>query len=362
MKRSLAPAFSSKALSEQEPSIQHSVDRFVEKIGSLGGSSKGINLTVWYGMVAFDILGEMAFGESFGSMQHGQPHFWQLLISKHLFLITLIDNLRRYSYARWFIRFILPKYTSSTRKKHLNYSRQRVADRVTNRSARKDFLTKVIEKVDSGEINKEELTAHASTLVIAGGETVATFLAATTFYLCKFPEFQRKLQQELHANFKSYGDISATAALQLPYLQAVINEGLRIYPPGSQGFPRISPGAIVDGKWVPPGVEVYTSAWSVTHDERNFHLPHNFIPSRWLDSSCTDVKHASQPFSLGPRGCLGRNFANVEISLMLAKLFYTYSLELVDNRLDWEGQSRLHVMWWKPDLNVKIIKQATESL
>lgn len=92
---------------------------------------------------------------------------------------------------------------------------------------------------------------------IAGGETVATFLAATTFYLCKFPDCQRKLQKELQANFGNYHDITATTTLQLPYLQAVIKEGLRIYPPGSQGFPRISPGASVDGRWVPPGVSLF---------------------------------------------------------------------------------------------------------
>ncbi len=52
--------------------------------------------------------------------------------------------------------------------------------------------------------------------------------------------------------------------------------------------------------------EVYTSAWTVTHDPRYFHDPENFIPERWLDPNCTDVKEASQPFSLGTRGCLGR--------------------------------------------------------
>lgn len=72
MKRSLAAAFSNKALGDQESIIHDSVDRFLERIQNLGSSSKGINLTEWYGMVAFDILGEMAFGESFGSIQDGK--------------------------------------------------------------------------------------------------------------------------------------------------------------------------------------------------------------------------------------------------------------------------------------------------
>lgn len=52
--------------------------------------------------------------------------------------------------------------------------------------------------------------------------------------------------------------------------------------------------------------EVYTSAWTVTHDERNFPEATKFKPERWLDADAVDVKEASQPFSLGSRGCLGR--------------------------------------------------------
>lgn len=89
---------------------------------------------------------------------------------------------------------------------------------------------------------------------IAGGETVSTFLAAVTYHLLTKPETYRKLHQEIRARYGKYDDIDASTALQLPYLQAVIHEGLRIYPPGSQGFPRVSPGTEVDGVYVPAGV------------------------------------------------------------------------------------------------------------
>ena len=89
---------------------------------------------------------------------------------------------------------------------------------------------------------------------IAGGETVATFLAATTFHLLRNVAVYRKLQAEIRGRFKTYTEITNSTAQTLPYLQAVISEGLRIYPPGSQGFPRISPGAAIDGVWVPAGV------------------------------------------------------------------------------------------------------------
>lgn len=71
MKRSLAPAFSAKALSEQEQIVHETIDVFVEKLGKIGGpNSSGLNMTKWYEMIAFDVLGEMV-GESFGSVGDG---------------------------------------------------------------------------------------------------------------------------------------------------------------------------------------------------------------------------------------------------------------------------------------------------
>ena len=89
---------------------------------------------------------------------------------------------------------------------------------------------------------------------IGGGETVSTFFAATTFYLCKTPETIQRLRREVRSRYAKYEEIDAQSAMQLPYLQAVIQEGLRIYPPASQGFPRTSTGAFVDGIWIPKGV------------------------------------------------------------------------------------------------------------
>lgn len=144
--------------------------------------------------------------------------------------------------------------------------------RLSSRAGKKDFLTSLVEKVRNGEVDKEEMTAHVSTLAwverfacafifmvlmshrIAGGETVSTFLAGTTFFLLKNQAVLKKLTAEIRGAFGSLDGIEAQKAQQLSYLQAVINEGLRIYPPGSQGFPRVSPGFELHGEFIPPGV------------------------------------------------------------------------------------------------------------
>jgi hypothetical protein len=72
MRKSLSSAFSTKALTEQESIVTEIIDVFVSRLGELGGTgTEGLNMTKWYEMVAFDILGAMAFGESFGSVEMG---------------------------------------------------------------------------------------------------------------------------------------------------------------------------------------------------------------------------------------------------------------------------------------------------
>ncbi|KAL0938283.1 benzoate 4-monooxygenase cytochrome p450 [Colletotrichum truncatum] len=353
MRKSLSAAFSTKALVQQERIVHTCVDNFIQRLRSEGNSQEGLNMTKWFEMIAFDILGEMAFGESFHCIETGKPHFWSDMIVEHLFFVTVLDNLRRFPLLAAIGKVLLPKLTVSVRDRHSGYSRDKVQRRLRRRSSRQDFLTNISEKVKAGEISQEEMTAHASTLVIAGGETVATFLAAVTYFLLSNPTVYRRLQMEIRGRYTSLSEITATSAQQLPYLQAVISEGLRLYPPGSQGFPRTCPGTTIDGHWVPKGAEVYTSAWTVTHDENNFHEPYAFKPERWLGSHGQDILEASQPFSLGPRGCLGKNFAFVEINLILAKMHFAYDLELIDKDLDWLNQSHMHVMWWKPAVNIR---------
>jgi Cytochrome P450 len=147
MKTSLSAAFSTKALLERESIVAKVVDSFVSRVGKEGGpGSQGMNMTKWFEMVAFDILGEMAFGESFHSIEHGQhprlkierreetnagnhlgkPHFWSELILEHLFFITVADNLRRFPLVPTLARLVFPS-SVAIRNKHTGFTRDRVA-------------------------------------------------------------------------------------------------------------------------------------------------------------------------------------------------------------------------------------------
>ncbi|CAG8976723.1 hypothetical protein HYALB_00012521 [Hymenoscyphus albidus] len=254
MRRILSSAFSQRGLLEQEKLVGMTIDEFVTILGEKGGKdSQGLNMTKWYKIVGFDILGKMAFGESFHCLENGKTHFWSDLIEEHLYLITLIDNLSRLPLLATMAKIFFPS-TLVVQNQNSAFSRKQVEKRLGSKTARKDFLTNLVEKVRNGEVEKEEMSAHVSTLAIAGGETVSTFLAGTTFFLLKNLTTMQKSVDEIRGAFSLYEEIDAQKAQRLPYLQAVINEGLRLFPPGSQVFPRVSPGFNLHGKFIPQGV------------------------------------------------------------------------------------------------------------
>ena len=81
--------------------------------------------------------------------------------------------------------------------------------------------------------------------------------------------------------------------------------------------------------------------------------PERFIPERWLEGSgYNDLKEASKPFELGPRVCLGINLAYLEMRIILAKLVWLFEWELLKD-VDWEAETKMYVLWQKPELKVR---------
>ena len=128
------------------------------------------------------------------------------------------------------------------------------------------------------------------------------------------PHAYKRLAEEIRTTFKTPEDIGFTALQQLTYMNACIDEGLRIFPSIPTGLTRTVPkgGDTVAGEFIPGGTTVSVYAWAATHSPLNFVQPEEFIPERWIDARYdTDKKDASQPFSLGPRGCIGKHLSYV---------------------------------------------------
>lgn len=104
-----------------------------------------------------------------------------------------------------------------------------------------DFSTKMLEAMKKGSIDEEEVIVNMPVLVVAGSETTATALSGITYYLLKYPETYRRLTEEIRSKFDSPDEVNMVRAGELKYLAAVIEEGLRMYPPETTIIPVLFP-------------------------------------------------------------------------------------------------------------------------
>lgn len=354
-KRFLSHAFSSKALSDHVPTIQYYSDLFVERMREHGTRPGGMNMTEWFNWFTFDVIGDLAFGESFHCLESAKGHFWVSVVLNHSSTISVKDILRRF----WLLAPLVRRAMSSKgaaegRIKHYNYSALKTQERMNTKTDRKDFMSYLLDQQDpDGVLNQSFLTVSASTFVVAGSETTASALAGTTYWILKTPAAHAKLVAELRSHFQSAADITAASSQGLPYLTGCIEEGLRVFPPAPNGAPRVSPGAEIDGFYVPKGTVCSTHPVAMNRDPKYFHDPDAFLPERWCGNDKGDRLEASQPFLIGPRACIGRNLAYMEMRLLLAKMFYGFELRLHDEGLDWDGETTIRTFWRKPDLMVE---------
>lgn len=163
-------------------------------------------------------------------------------------------------------------------------------------------------------------------LIIGASDTIKVFFIGVTYFLMRNPDCLAKLTDEIRGTFSSSDERTGDATAGLEYLKAVIEEGLCMWPNVPAGMSREVPkgGSQISGYHVPAGTSVRVSAWSVNYDPNYWHEPRSFNPERWISEGFGDRKEASQPFSLGPRGCLGMNLACIEMRVVLAKMAFAY--------------------------------------
>ena len=211
-------------------------------------------------------------------------------------------------------------------------------------TAKGDFFSHVLK----GELTEDQLASHASVFMVAGAETIAIVLTGTTTFLAQNPRAFNKLKDEVRCAFKDSAEIDGETTGRLPYLKAVIEEGLRLFPPVS-GLPRVSPGETIDGTYIPKGVVVMAETRVMARDPRNFPDPDAFKPERWIDEKQSfDRRLTNLAFYMGPRGCMGLQMAQVEMRIVLAKLVFAFDWDLVNPDFDLLGQCRQLVQTQRP--------------
>lgn len=165
------------------------------------------------------------------------------------------------------------------------------------------------------------------------------------YQLLKHPECMKKLRQEVDETLDEDEEIAPYEKVKyLPYLRAVLDESLRMYPPISHGLTRETPaeGSEIAGEFIPGGTTVSVSSFIAHRDPVMFPEPEKYNPERWLGEAGKELGPYFIAFSAGARGCIGRNIAYLEQTVLLASMLHRYDFEFAQpgfepGRYEWQN-------------------------
>ncbi|KAH6876811.1 cytochrome P450 monooxygenase [Thelonectria olida] len=353
-RRILAQVFSDQALKGVEERILGHIRHFCRELSGNGlvphSELQGpkdewgsvLDMAAFCDYLAFDIISSLCYGESFNMLGSSglrhlpnivsaisrrnaicfvQPIVWRARLD-HLFLASLSARVKAFS--AW-VR------EKAERRTQLGSS-------ITQKDCFHYMLNAEDPETGKGFSDKE-LWCESLQLIIAGSDTTAVALSAVFFHLLHNPKILARLTQEVRSTFSNDEDIRSGQRLNsCTYLRACIQEALRRAPPVTGLAPRqVLPGGITVGSnRFPEGTIIGTPIYTIHHNRAYFPEPFVYKPERWivdLDHGWTKesvdlARSAFSPFSIGPRSCIAKNMAWMELTITVARTLYLYDMKL----------------------------------
>ncbi|KAG5970480.1 hypothetical protein E4U55_001665 [Claviceps digitariae] len=374
-RRVLSHAFSDSAMKEMQRYILSNVRTFCEQIGLDSGSGSGTrlddakgwtrprNMSDWCNYLAMDILGDLSFGKAFHMLEKPDNRFALELVeaatTRHLICGTMpiVDKLR-------VDKILFPKLAAG-RARYMAYSKGQLTERTKlgEETDRRDFFYYLLRARDPETglgFTTPELWGESNLLIIAGSDTTSTAMAATLFYLVRNPHALERLTHEIRSKFSHVEEIVHGALLgSCTYLRACIDEAMRLSPSVGGILPReVLPGGMTihidsdpdsgsgsgsgsgsESHTLPQGTVVGVPHYTIHHNQTYYPHPYNYLPERWLrdqlnpltgtpttDQAVQLAQSAFCPFSVGPRGCIGKGLAYLEMTTTIARTIYLYDM------------------------------------
>ncbi|KAK6386250.1 Sir2 histone deacetylase Hst2 [Exophiala oligosperma] len=360
-RRVISHAFADKSLRQQEQLLKSWADKLRTFLRQKIEAGETIDMVRAYNYTTFDVMADLTFAEPLYMLDKSEYVPWVETIFKAIRISTRIRAIKSLGKSIGaFINILFMRIPSINKRRleHWGYTAKRVDKRLAQTPVRPDLWTRILES--GGDPHAPESSfpigehhAIAAIFMIGGTETTATSLSGTTYYLLRNPEWMEKLKTELRSRFKSLEDIQFDQLTKLPILTACLKEGLRMYPPVPIGFPRAaSSNCMIQDRFVPEGTSICVSQLATYRSESLFKHADEFRPERWLGDPefAGDVLTALEPFSVGPRNCVGKNLAWHELRLLLTTVLVHFDLELCPESKDWNNQ-KVYISLHDPDFD-----------
>ncbi|KAI9708933.1 MAG: hypothetical protein M1820_003627 [Bogoriella megaspora] len=373
IRRFMDPAFSERAVLQQEPILQRHVDLCMRKIRdrlSTQGKTM-VNIVDWFNFTLFDIIGDLSFGESFSCLEKCEYEDWMAQMAAAIKLHYLSINLRYYPFInnllKYLAGFLIPKDIIKKQEDYRQRSAAKLERRLSPNSAidRPDIVSQLLRSEDRAEgLTPDEVTLNCMLFINAASETTATVLTGVINNLLQNPDSLLKLQNEVR-EFPLSSALTLRALKQLPYLNSVLKEALRMCNPNPIGHMRITPpkGGMVAGHYVPGNTMLTVQPLALSYSAEQFYEPGIWHPERWLQGAESDPRSpyyhdnrkGVRAFGWGPYNCAGEPLGWAWMRLILAKLVWTFDLKRSDTPSS-------YIAWDKQEVFAIVIKHRLDVI
>src|SRR6201996_3427322 len=325
-RRTLAPAFTPRAVTTLIPHMIAATDETVAKLA--GVADAPVDLREAMQRMTLEIAGRTMF--SFGMDRHGaelrdfvneygthlaRPHFLDMLLP--LSWPSPQDFSRARFRRRWtgFVAMLMAE--------------RRAAGKNEGAPSRDlfDLMTAARDPETGQAFSDEQLGDQVATMILAGHETTATALFWALYLLSLDPATQEMVAQEVEAIGGAQG---APDLDRLKFTRAVIDETMRLYPPAFLIARAAAGPDVIDGMPIRKKDVILIAPWLLHRHEKLWRDPNAFVPQRFMAPAAPPDRFAYLPFGVGARVCIGAHFALVEATLALARLIGAFRVELVD--------------------------------
>ncbi|OGE47495.1 hypothetical protein PENARI_c043G04447 [Penicillium arizonense] len=356
--------YSMSSLLTYEPFVDECISIFRQRLAELANAKVHTNMGHWMQCYAFDVIGLMTYSKRIGFLDRGEDIGGVMGALEDMIYYASLAGLTPswHPYMFRFKNWVAGK-KGVGRAYVIDFTRERVADHQarpkvepvdgredTDQAQRLDFLSKLYSKhtKEPDSFTAYHVIAGCTHNMIAGSDTTGITLSACLYYLLKHPQSFAKLRAEvggLRSDGRTTRDVSFKESQEMPYLQAVIKETLRLHPATGLPLERIVPegGATICETFFPAGTIVGVNTW-VEH--RNPQIwgadADEFKPERWMIDDSDKLAFMNRhwmPFGMGSRTCLGRHISILEVSKLIASLVGDYDFELdarlADSTTEW---------------------------
>ncbi|RYC63158.1 hypothetical protein CHU98_g3055 [Xylaria longipes] len=379
----IANAFSPGAVHDFEPYMSSNLERWVSQLDHIAASPgmdgyAQMNMKPWCTFLAFDIIGDLAFGAPFGMVQRGRDECELIRPGKPATYVPGAEALNRRGQVNsclgllpdlrpWAQYIPHPFFYKGLRSKENLYNIAAAAvtkrlesteDYQTGTQQRRDIL-EMLRRGNDAEGNpmaQTELVAEAHAQLIAGSDTVSSTSCAIIYWILDGERRNPgtvvpRLQAELDGAIGSSSSIAAHGEVKnLQFLRLCIDEGMRLHSTSAIGLPRIvtgKGGVSCENEYFPTGTVLSVPSYTLHHSAEIWGPDvEEFRPERWLRATPRQ-KSSFNPFSYGPRACVGQNVARMELALIIGTTFHRYDFKLYQGKLEsHEGFSKKPAKCW----------------